>query len=385
VTVSTASHHLVIVGASARAAAFSALRAGLRPWCADLFADADLESVCPALRLPEHRYPAGLPHLLKQAPPGPWMYAGGMENWPRVVRQIAKSRPLWGNDRDVLRQVRQPWRMADTLNRAGLPCPEFRRVTKRPPRDGHWLLKRLESAGGRGVELWLPKTRCSSRAKVYFQQYIEGDSCAAIYVGDGRTAHLLGVTRQLVGEAWLHAEPFHYCGSVGPLSLTPKKRRTFVQIGEVLASEFGLRGLFGVDFVVRDGKPYPIEINPRYTASVEVLEHALAINAIGLHRAVFEGSQLKDNFTNTPVNIHVGKVILFARDTLIVPADAPWNAALDQSVMQMRDFSDVPHPGRHIEKGRPIVSLFARGRSNGRCLQMLHQRTEKLDRWLFGK
>ncbi len=33
--------HLLIFGASARAAAFSALRAGLQPWCADLFADAD--------------------------------------------------------------------------------------------------------------------------------------------------------------------------------------------------------------------------------------------------------------------------------------------------------------------------------------------------------
>jgi len=32
---------VLIVGASARAAAFSALRAGLRPWCADLFADLD--------------------------------------------------------------------------------------------------------------------------------------------------------------------------------------------------------------------------------------------------------------------------------------------------------------------------------------------------------
>ena len=38
---------LLILGASARAAAFSALRLGLRPTCADLFADADLASACP--------------------------------------------------------------------------------------------------------------------------------------------------------------------------------------------------------------------------------------------------------------------------------------------------------------------------------------------------
>ena len=43
--------HLLLFGASVRAAAFSALRAGLRPWCADLFGDADLQARCPALAL----------------------------------------------------------------------------------------------------------------------------------------------------------------------------------------------------------------------------------------------------------------------------------------------------------------------------------------------
>ena len=33
------SNRLLLFGASTRAAAFSALRAGLKPWCVDLFAD----------------------------------------------------------------------------------------------------------------------------------------------------------------------------------------------------------------------------------------------------------------------------------------------------------------------------------------------------------
>ena len=41
---------LLIVGGSTRAAAFSALRAGLRPWCADLFADLDLQQRLPSAR-----------------------------------------------------------------------------------------------------------------------------------------------------------------------------------------------------------------------------------------------------------------------------------------------------------------------------------------------
>src|SRR5215470_12886144 len=89
---------LVIVGASVRAAAFSALRAGLQPWCADLFADADLQQVCPAHRLAKRQFAGGLLPLLSKAPGGPWMYTGGLENRPNVVRGLTQFRPLWGND-----------------------------------------------------------------------------------------------------------------------------------------------------------------------------------------------------------------------------------------------------------------------------------------------
>ena len=39
-------------------------------------------------------------------------------------------------------------------------------------------------------------------------------------------------------------------------------------------SALELRGVFGVDFILHDGSPCVVEVNPRYPASVEVLEHA---------------------------------------------------------------------------------------------------------------
>src|SRR5438067_508062 len=100
---------VLIVGASTRAAAFSALRAGLRPWCADLFADVDLQHACPALRIAGSDYPHGLERMLALAPPGPWLYTGALENRPAFVERLAQLRPLWGNDQAVLRRVRRPW------------------------------------------------------------------------------------------------------------------------------------------------------------------------------------------------------------------------------------------------------------------------------------
>src|SRR5437588_10415493 len=97
---------LLRLGASTRAAAFSALRAGLGPWCADLFADADLQARCPVFRSAPGSYPQGFVKAAEQGPPGPWLYTGGLENRPALVRQIAAMRPLWGNDEEVLRKVR---------------------------------------------------------------------------------------------------------------------------------------------------------------------------------------------------------------------------------------------------------------------------------------
>ena len=98
--------NLLIFGASARAAAFSALRAGLNPWCADLFADADLSTRCSVQRVSARDYPQAFHKLATSAPAGPWMYTGGLENHRDLVWQLARDRMLWGNNRRELEAVR---------------------------------------------------------------------------------------------------------------------------------------------------------------------------------------------------------------------------------------------------------------------------------------
>src|SRR5437763_10103190 len=116
--------HVILIGASVRAAAGSALRAGRRPWCADLFADADLKRLGPARRIAMSVYPRGFVRALAEAPPGPWLYTGGLENHPRLVDRLARTRPLWGNGATVLERVRDPELLARRLTEHGLLCPE---------------------------------------------------------------------------------------------------------------------------------------------------------------------------------------------------------------------------------------------------------------------
>jgi predicted ATP-grasp superfamily ATP-dependent carboligase len=377
---------LLIFGASARAAAFSALRAGLRPWCADLFADADLRARCPTVRVPGDVYPRGFLRLVDRELPGPWMYTGALENRWELVEAMTRHRPLWGNGELALRRARSPWLVAHLLREAELPSLAVHPGPHDPGPGGRWLLKSWAGAGGRGIRFWDGQT-CRVRPTAYFQEYVEGTPCAAVYVGDGRQARLLGVTRQLVGEAWLNAAPFHYCGSLGPLTPEPDLRGLLQRLGDVLADRCFLRGVFGIDFIGKDGFPWAVEVNPRYTASVEVLEHATGVPALALHRRVFDPTA-PAHPQAVPVEPGiVGKAVLFAREPLTFPDDGPWLSAVRAPgpVWEVPAFADAPGAGERIEAGRPVLSFFARAASEAACLEELRVRAADLDSRLFGR
>lgn len=215
---------------------------------------------------------------------------------------------------------------------------------------------------------------------------MEGISCSAVYLGQENGCQLLGASRQLVGETWLHAAPFHYCGSIGPLELDPVLHGELQNMGEILTSSCGLRGLFGMDFILREGAPWLIEVNPRYTASMEVLEYATTRPLLALHRCVVDQSGSNPGFPPSVNSNHfVGKAILFAHADLTFPKDGPWLKTLIRAFDPWRlpAFADIPHPGEHIRQGRPILTILCQGNTLASCEETLHDMAAEVDRWLF--
>ena len=386
---------LLIIGASARAAAWSALRSGrFSPWCIDLFADADLQRACPAQAIPASAYPGGFLEVVREAPPGPWCYTGGLENHPNLIEAMARQRPLCGNPAEVVRQARSPQRVADVLRHASLPCPAL--AARIPSGQGvNWLIKPRRSAGGKSIRPWrgvhIPRG-------CYAQELIDGESCSALFTGtrDGSSL-FLGATRQLIGISWLHAGSFRYCGNVGPLRLTASLRAQLELLGRVLTEAFSLRGLFGVDFILKDEVVWPIEVNPRYTAGVEILERASGSSLFSYHAKAFERPgrlpieempppSPQSAIRNPQSAIVHGKAILFARGPLVFPSEGPWQDSLrkEWSEATAPDFADIPHPQTQIARGQPILTVFAHAANEAACLKSLRAKAQALDQWLFG-
>jgi predicted ATP-grasp superfamily ATP-dependent carboligase len=396
-----AEEHLLIIGASVRAAAFSALRAGLRPWCVDLFGDADLRAVCPAHRL-TGQYPQGFEEWFDRAPPGPWMYTGGLENWPGLIGRWAQRRPLWGNGPEALRRARDPSFVAALMREGGGVAPEVRRHGEPLPDSGEWLVKPLRGSGGAGIRVF--DGVHGPGPTDYLQQYLSKTSCSLVFVADGQSARLLGFTFQMVGEPCLHAPPFRYCGSVAFPLVVASFRQQLERLGASIARGCALHGLFGVDCLWRydvdvDGEPqpqlWPVEVNPRYPASVEVVEHTFGLRALEWHRWACTPSSFPDLPDLERLEPMVGKAILFARREVIFPAEGPWSGAplLEGSIPA---FADIPDPGERIEADRPILSFFATTHSQFprdpdqafptslRCYGDLCRTAADLDRLLFG-
>jgi len=374
--------HLVIIGASVRAAAFSALRAGLLPWCVDLFADADLQARCPAVAADASTYPSSLLAGVAKAPPGPLMYAGALENHPRLIDALAGTRRLWGNDGRILAAVRSPRNLADIFHRADIPFPAIDKEAA--ARDCSSVLVKPRKGGG-GKQIRFARDGSHHGPAFYQQEFIKGSPVAAIFGADGSAATVLGVTQMLVGQTWLHATPFAYCGSVGPLRLETALHQQFERIGQVLTRACGLRGLFGVDCIVRDGIAWPVEVNPRYTASIEVLEYATALRSVALQRAVFTGVAELAPFATPNAPAFVAKAILFARDAVTFRGDGPWARALSVPIDTLPPFADIPTHGQRIQAGSPILTLFARDATLAGCHAILRETARDLDRWLFGR
>ncbi len=375
---------ILILGSSARAAAQSAVRAGYAARAADLFADQDLLDCCPSEAVKQ--YPQDLLQVARSSPPGDWLYTGGLENHPRLVDAISAERDLLGNPGDVLRRVRDPLLMAAALSRRGINCPAVADSPNHVPLDGTWLCKPRHSAGGQGINVWMegkrrlavdrPTTR-SSHA-VYFQAVVPGSPCSAVYVAAGGNSRLLGVTEQLIGTAWSGAKPFAYAGSVGPWRLSAGERAQWDHIGQALAEEFNLTGLFGVDAIANQAGIWPIEVNPRYCASIEVLERTLGWKSISLHVAACREGLLPGTDLRDEAPSWAGKAILYAATDFTVTDELAAKFAALKGDLSHPGMADIPRVASTMRAGWPICTLLVVASSRQEALARLQARGQQI-------
>lgn len=382
-----------LVGASGRAAAESALRAGWQPVVFDAFADRDTAQLCPVYCVAP--YPSALCELVAaraDAHHRPLLiYLGGMENHPGLLSQLARYTTVLGTPPERLSLVRNPWAVADVVRRSGVEPLELREEAK-PPEQGVFVWKPYKSAGGSKVRLYVPQRRRPLRRPAtmtgYFQRFAYGLPYGAVFLAAGGQARCLGVTRQFCGRRPWGARRFQYCGSA-TVRRWPCDPDWLQQLGNLLAERFGLQGIFGVDLICRRGRAWVLEVNPRYTASCELLEASGLESLIGLHiQACLEGrlpDRIPENhYLQTSTPRFVGKAIVYARQRVRVTAGFS-NHCLKRAsgpLGRRRHYGDVPPSGTIIDTHSPVLTVFAVAADPRRLLRRLNRRVRTVYRYL---
>jgi predicted ATP-grasp superfamily ATP-dependent carboligase len=172
------------------------------------------------------------------------------------------------------------------------------------------------------------------------------------------------VSRQWVGTHDFGAPAHGYCGTIGPVDLDPALRTEIVNLGSALSKAAGLRGVFGVDFVLNDKGAWPVDVNPRYTASVEILEHAYDLRIISLHaRACQSGAgnslceELNQQLPRRPAR-YGAKAVLFAKRRITTPLLADLFPATGKFPHDPPAIADRPAPGTLVAAGSPLCSVW---------------------------
>lgn len=359
------------------------MRAGYQPICLDAFADADLAAVATVQRI--EPYPDALVEALEALPRCPLMYVGAIENLSYIIAVAEQFHRVHGNTVEVVEQVRDPRSLAHSLRLIRCALPQWRPANDPPAADGSWVLKPLASAGGRGIAVWDESAATSPTLKEphVFQQRIEGTPCSAVFlapdgIGDVR---FIGLTEQLLGEPACRADKFMWCGNIGPIAFSVQTESQIRRIGNVLKSQTGLRGLFGIDFVVdKDGVPWVMEVNPRYPASLELLEFATRQALIPQHNGCFTDEEellvpLSDWQAPQCPSI-LAKAVLYAKRDFLVAQALPVDLNAPQ---QFPEYADVPSVGSTIEAGQPICTVYAAATTLEECRILLFENVAKIE------
>ena len=390
--------NLLLLGVDLPALAHSARRAGYNVYAVDYFGDMDLRSACVEClstirqepgrtcgRFSSDFDPEGLVDRAKRLVEkvdvdGVLLSSGLDDEYDLLCRVESEVAPIIGNKPETFRAVRDRRNFFQELRRLGIPHPETFVVEEVSEAESAAkglgfpvLVKPAKGFAGVGVRRVdnVSELRSAFREvqtvseKVVVQQYVEGIHASVSVMASRWGVAVLTVNEQLLGMAEVgQREPFGYCGNVVPLEGYETVLGECAAVAEKLCRRFGLLGSNGIDVVLSDGKPYVVEVNPRFQATLECVERLLGVNLVEAHVKACTSGELPE--VGEPSGFCT-RLILYARRRVAVPDLTCFGCV-----------RDVPYPGVLVEAGEPICSVVVFGEDRSSSLEAALKMTEKV-------
>ncbi len=387
---------IAIVGFSARAASQIAKKAGFDVVAVDVCADRDLICDCRShFHLDDSEWPDALNALY---PSAPLLLTGGMEHRTHLLERCRAASNRCGptaHQLDCMRSLDNWAKWANSCD-IGWPitCRTWQEVIRyeKPLRQLNWLMKPFKSAGGIGTtELFSTNVFADDFTKeqsvFYFQKRLPGETIGVTFLSSEFGSTLVGATAAWIPDSKLPGMNYVYPGSYGPVSLSDKQLAKLQLFARTTGNESGLLGLWQADFLLYEGELTLLEINPRWSASMDILEVCLNAGLVEMHHACINMKMSPAIFckysndciheAKSAVTLMLGKLVVYANDPLIVTqsqSDEWWSKRWGcdlVSLLKGSQFADIPSAGTKIAKGHPILTVLTSGCSSESILSEL--------------
>ncbi|RCW48746.1 MULTISPECIES: ATP-grasp domain-containing protein [unclassified Halanaerobium] len=386
---------VLVSGFSGRALSETAAKAGCDVSCIDFFGDLDLKKFCSRSfsikrnSAGQNYSTEGLLKLIEKHYDKEqyFVYSSDWDNRPELLNKVLaeKEIKLLGNSAEVLKKISSKVSrekgsdIFSYLKKRGFNLPEIIKTgeeLKKQSRinpDRKYLLKPYLSGGGKNITVYNNLNKAQKEidtemwGNFYLQQYIEGRVSSAIFAADGRSAEILGITEQLKDLNFQNS--FRYGGNL-LIRSTSDIIKKLQNMAESLSREYGLKGISGIDFILAPDGIYFIELNPRFTAAVELLLPIFGKELFNLYFSSSIDENLREKFIFSEMPLYA-KVIYYAKSNLTVKKEI--TKLLDYKEINMSgkyEFRDLPHPGEYIEKTSPVCTVLIRAGSRQKLFEL---------------
>ena len=377
---------MILVGASVRSLAETAIRHRYRPHCFDMFADHDLRRMLAEEHLPApQRFSdfTQLPECMHDLPATwPVVWTGGLENAPGAFERLARQRPVCGPNSETIRRLSRPDELRTLLQGTDVRLPRIAcqrdEVTASEPAHS-WLIKPERSAGGIGVRHW--RLDSDIPAGCYLEEFQSGRAASALVCCQNGRKTILSTSAQISGDRRIGASDFWYCGNTGPVALPNKAMKALTLVMDKLAT-IGFAGIAGIDFLLQEEELVLLEINPRVTAAHEIFDlTSRSSNVLDLQLGVEAVESPPLNSQSKRISRLIAYVV---RDYQLSPDEVRMLMKFCRPPTRPHDadlpcwLADIPCPGA-LKTGQPFCSVYHQWPTGSPMPQASRTRADEMD------
>ena len=384
---------LLIAGFNARPIVKSAIKAGFDVGAIDYFGDIDLlkltKNCFSVLRqLPNkplhrelHRKPAEYLYILseimidEQNEFDGIILGSAFDRFPELIERFAKLGPkVYGNESKKFRLIRDIKKIQKIAADHGFEIPRTTIVknSEEMREEGKnfnfpFVTRSGGGGGGAGIKIWhclkdfheyIESIDVDESKEYIIQEYISGKDASSSVICSKQKTKILSLNYQIIGDKNFNTPgDFSYCGNIIPFPFkevedSKFKNQLYTSI-ENMFLKLELKGSNGIDFVIKNGKCYFMEINPRMQGSIECLEYATGYNIVDLHIQSFNNDI--EEIPDRPIYKRASvKTILFSNSK---------NNIIVKRYPKSKWIVDRSHFNTILEPGDPFCSIVLPSRN----------------------